>query len=558
MTYETWKLAIVFLAVYARNLEYLVEASDPVTDAIHNLQRDLPMNATLTSNIPDPIYFKFGSAYNITQAAMVFPDNYTQLITALTICHNYKVPVAIRSGEGHSYIGQSSVNNGIVLSLQRLKNLDVEMVDGDYIVQMGGGLSLIDVYTKLAYHDPPLGFAGGWFPSVGVGGFISGGGHGLLSSKYGIGVDRLVAADVVIFNKTTQIFQLVKATLTNEHADLMFAIRGGMGGNYGVVVNFYYKAFVAGTVLFSSGSVNESSVRGLATYVDRFMEFMQRNDSSEDFSAVLISPMPAPTYYFSTCTCNTTDNCSSCYTVTSAFRASTGINGSTGSLPSLKEMSLIEAQWASFHCHHLYPVEGIPGVPQGNLAMLITACLNITRQVLKQFNIEQTHNFFPSKIPLYGLEAMAAKLFNADCRSYGCFQYVLPYTHQMLEEPTDCLPDPGRKCTSFDHRQRGFSIEHGFLLGRNGDPSIVAMPWVRNLSEIVRSFSIGTKYQNYVESTMTRDEWIPRYFPRNGTYEKLQRVKCEYNSINMFSFAKISNFTIGMDGTDCVRPTGLC
>ncbi|KAF4709179.1 hypothetical protein FOZ62_015492, partial [Perkinsus olseni] len=208
--------------------------ASPVTDAIKELRSALPKNATITDHIPDPFFSRFGSKHNIIPAAMVFPANADQVVTALTICHKHEVPVAVRSGEGHSYIGQSNVNDGIVLSLQRLRDFSVDD-EGDYIAKLGGGLDLLEAYTLMALHKPPLGFAGGFSPSTGIGGYFSGGGHGMMGPKYGIGADRLVAADVVVYDKTQKAFKVVKATPTNEYADLLFAIRGGMGGNYGVV-----------------------------------------------------------------------------------------------------------------------------------------------------------------------------------------------------------------------------------------------------------------------------------------------------------------------------------
>ncbi|KAF4669785.1 hypothetical protein FOZ61_002991 [Perkinsus olseni] len=208
--------------------------------------------------------------------------------------------------------------------------------------------------------------------------------------------------------------------------------------------------------------------------MDRFMKFMLKNDTSEDFAAVLVTPVPSPSYYFSICLCNSTGNCSSCHSTTSAFKAYTGINGTTDLLPALKEMTLVEAQWTSFHCHNVYPVEGIPGASEGDLVTAKAACLNVTRQVLTQFNIEQMQYYYPPEVPQDGLDAMAARLLDANCRSSGCFQYVLPYTHNMLKDPTDCLSSLGGKCTSFDHRRRGFSIEHGFLFKR-GVPSCMSV-----------------------------------------------------------------------------------
>ncbi|EER05347.1 hypothetical protein Pmar_PMAR029511 [Perkinsus marinus ATCC 50983] len=539
-------LSLAVLTVVSGELS---QTSDPVKDAINELKEKLPPNATITDHIPDPFFSLFGASHGITPAAMVSPDNSDQVATALTICHKYKVPAALRSGEGHSYIGQSNVNKGIILSLQRFKDLNVQAVDGDYIVQMGGGLDLIEAYTKMALHQPPLGFAGGFSPSTGIGGYFSGGGHGLLGPKYGIGADRLVAADIVIYDKTANAFQLVKATLTNEHADLLFAIRGGMGGNYGVVVNFYYKAFITGSVLYSSGATNIFEVENYVGHMKSYMDFIQASTTPKEFNAALIlgySAFQALSYYFSICQCDSR-NCSSCLDVTNVFRNYTGITNSSGILPDQKEMTFVEAMWTSMNCFSVFPTKGIPGASMPEIEEAMTKCRAIEKKVVLQWI--QIQYYYPSILTHDNLEAMVSHVLGKTCASKGCYQYVLPYTHQMLEEPTDCLDSSGGKCTSFDHRQKGFSIEHGMFLLPGEDPSKVVEPWMANMSDTVRPFSTDTKYQNYIESTMTRDEWIPRYFPHNGTYERLQAVKCKYNGIDMFDFRRITNFTIDLN--DC-------
>ncbi|KAF4687815.1 hypothetical protein FOZ60_003484 [Perkinsus olseni] len=334
--------------------------ASPVTDAIKELRSALPKNATITDHIPDPFFSRFGSKHNIIPAAMVFPANADQVVTALTICHKHEVPVAVRSGEGHSYIGQSNVNDGIVLSLQRLRDFSVDD-EGDYIAKLGGGLDLLEAYTLMALHKPPLGFAGGFSPSTGIGGYFSGGGHGMMGPKYGIGADRLVAADVVVYDKTQKAFKVVKATPTNEYADLLFAIRGGMGGNYGVVVNFYYKAFVAGTVLFSSGGTNNYDVDNYVGHMKDYVDFMQAATTPKEFSAALIlgySSRQALSYFFSLCLCYPRD-CSDCVKVTADFRKRTGLTNSSVILPEREKMSFIKAQWTSMRCGSAYPPKGI-------------------------------------------------------------------------------------------------------------------------------------------------------------------------------------------------------
>jgi hypothetical protein len=74
-------------------------------------------------------------------------------------------------------------------------------------------------------------------PDVGVIGWITGGGHGKLSTTYGMGADNLLEATIVTPSG--------EVLLTNpcKNAGLFFAIRGGGGGTYGVVTEVVLKTY---------------------------------------------------------------------------------------------------------------------------------------------------------------------------------------------------------------------------------------------------------------------------------------------------------------------------
>jgi len=137
--------------------------------------------------------------------------------------------LAVRSG-GHSSAGHSVTEGGIVLDLSALKGIDIDVPGRTAWVETG--LTAVEVTKALSAHGLAVGF--GDTGSVGIGGITLGGGIGLLTRKFGMTIDSLLAADVVTADGA-----LVRAD-ANEHPDLFWAIRGG-GGNFGVATRFKYR-----------------------------------------------------------------------------------------------------------------------------------------------------------------------------------------------------------------------------------------------------------------------------------------------------------------------------
>ena len=147
----------------------------------------------------------------------------------LELAATIRVPVAARSG-GHSYAGYSTPSNGLVIDLS---SLCAVRATTDGTVRIGAGARLADVYAALGRMGRCL--PGGSCPTVGIGGLTLGGGVGYLTRAYGLTCDRLVAADVVTADS---VLRHVSAT---SEPDLFWAIRGGGGGNFGVVTSFTFR-----------------------------------------------------------------------------------------------------------------------------------------------------------------------------------------------------------------------------------------------------------------------------------------------------------------------------
>ena len=200
--------------------------------------------------------------------------------SALAFARDEGLEVAIRGG-GHSAAGLGTVDDGLVIDLspQRWVRVDPEA----RTVQAGTGCTFGDV--DHATHAFGLVVPGGVISTTGIGGLTLGGGTGYLSRRFGLTIDNLLAADVVLADGT-----FVRAS-EEENAELFWALRGG-GGNFGVVTAFTYRAHelstvVAGPMLWPLDQAEEA----MAFYAD-FLG--QADDDLSGVFAFLIVPAGPP------------------------------------------------------------------------------------------------------------------------------------------------------------------------------------------------------------------------------------------------------------------------
>ncbi len=154
----------------------------------------------------------------------------------IRFARRHGVPVVPRGG-GHSYVGASTSATGLVLDLRRLSGVAYD--PGSRTATVGGGARLIDVYDRLGARgvSVPSGSCG----TVGIGGITMGGGIGMAASAYGLTCDAVVSAELVTADGR-------RRTVDAAHEpDLFWALRGGGGGQVGVVTAWRMRTFRVGT-----------------------------------------------------------------------------------------------------------------------------------------------------------------------------------------------------------------------------------------------------------------------------------------------------------------------
>ena len=183
---------------------------------------------------------------------VLLPRSTEEVAEALGFAREQDVPLGVRSG-GHGISGRSTNDGGIVLDLRRLD--EVRLTDaGERRVRLGAGATWEKVARSLTDHE--LAISSGDYGGVGVGGLATTGGVGLLGRKYGLTIDHVLAAEVVLADGT------VVQTSAKQNPDLFWALRGA-GGNFGVVTWVDVAAMPSRQVVFSQMILDATDTAGL-------------------------------------------------------------------------------------------------------------------------------------------------------------------------------------------------------------------------------------------------------------------------------------------------------
>ncbi|HSI90958.1 MAG TPA: FAD-binding oxidoreductase, partial [Adhaeribacter sp.] len=162
--------------------------------------------------------------------------NVADVIYCVNFAREQNLLLAIRGG-GHNGPGLGTCDDGLVIDLSRMNGIRIDPEEKTAWVE--GGCTFGDF--DHAAHGFGLAAPGGIISTTGVGGLTLGGGVGYLTRKYGLTIDNLLGADMVLADGS-----FVHVSKDN-HEDLFWAIRGG-GGNFGVVTSFHFKLHPVDTV----------------------------------------------------------------------------------------------------------------------------------------------------------------------------------------------------------------------------------------------------------------------------------------------------------------------
>jgi FAD/FMN-containing dehydrogenase len=163
---------------------------------------------------------------NVRPAAVVRCKTPTDASATIRFARRAGLPLAIRCG-GHSVAGHSSTE-GILIDVTSMRDISVS----DGVAMVGAGARLGELYEALHKHGVTI--PAGCGPSVGIAGLTLGGGIGILGRRYGLTCDRLLRAEVVLADG-----RVIECDEKQE-PDLLWALRGAGGGNFGVITSLVF------------------------------------------------------------------------------------------------------------------------------------------------------------------------------------------------------------------------------------------------------------------------------------------------------------------------------
>ncbi|XP_022152844.1 berberine bridge enzyme-like 27 [Momordica charantia] len=187
-------------------------------------------SSILNFNIRNP---RFWGSDTHKPVAIITPSQASHVQASVICCKNHGFQIRTRSG-GHDFEGLSYVSSVpfVLIDLINLNSVTVDTKDSTAWVQSGATIG--ELYYRIGEKTKTLGFPGAVVPNVGVGGFLSGGGFGPMVRKYGLAADNVVDAYFVDANGKLH-------DRKSMGDDLFWAIRGGGGGSFGIVLAWKLK-----------------------------------------------------------------------------------------------------------------------------------------------------------------------------------------------------------------------------------------------------------------------------------------------------------------------------
>lgn len=409
---------------------------------------------------------------------------------AIAFARRYGIEVAIRSG-GHCLAGHSSTR-GILIDLKRMDS--VEVADG--VLEVGAGIRTGELADRL--FEQGLALPTGTCPSVGLAGLALGGGIGILGRAFGLTLDHMLAAEIVLADGH------VMRCDRDHDAGLFWALRGAGAGNFGVVTSFAFEPRPAPRMSSFHLTWRYADAAGVVEAWQRWAPHGPDELSADLVLSASGDPSAAPGIEVYGAVLGTEGD------ATALLDDLTSHVGADPRTAVCRELSFRET------CAHQAELsvayDQVDPIPGGS-------------------SLRQGHRYTKSELFARALttEAIAALVRNVaedrvggQARSVGFAPWGGAYNRRS---PRDA---------AFAHRDQLFSLEHIVVV----DPAApepekrVAREWVGRSWRSVRQLGSGRVYPCFPDAEL--DDWQHAYYGQN--YARLVEIKARYDPGNLFRF----------------------
>lgn len=172
----------------------------------------------------------FNQAFDPFPAGIAICSSEALVALCLKGVRDFNIPFCVR-GSGHSFTGCSSVDDALVIDIRKFNDVQIDSAQATVTVGAGCTHGVLDASLEAQGLRLSLGAA-----PLTVGGFMQGGGYGLFARTLGMNCDSVLEVRVMLADG-----RIVTANENFNH-DLWWAIRGGTGGNFGVLLSIKYQA----------------------------------------------------------------------------------------------------------------------------------------------------------------------------------------------------------------------------------------------------------------------------------------------------------------------------
>lgn len=420
----------------------------------------------------------YNSMIDRRPAAIARVADTADIIACVNFARTHELELAVRGG-GHQASGLALADDGLAIDLAAMRSTTVDPGAGTVRVDGGALWGDVDHATVAFGAAVPSGF----IASTGVGGLALGGGIGYLTRRFGLTVDNLLSADVVLADGT-----LITAD-EQQHSDLFWALRGG-GGNFGVITSFTFTMHQIG----EQGSIIGGPVLYKMADAPAVMRWYRE----------LLPTLPEE------------------------------LSGWIGLLTIPPAPPFPEELWGTKSCGIVWCYTGAHDVAEQVLAPvrefgspLLVGLHQMPFNVLQQ----AFDGLYPAGLQWYWRADFVTEISDAAIAVHARFGASLPTGHSSMHlYPIDGAAARVRPdATAFAYRDGGWA---GVIVGVDPDPANAKLitDWTKSYHDQLHPTTAGGAYVNFMMDEGA--ERIRASYLHN--YERLARIKAQYDPANLF------------------------